>query len=263
MKIQAKKSLGQNFLKSQDTVSLIVKTGETTSNDFVLEIGPGEGVLTQELLKSAGKVIAIEKDLRLIGDLKEKFQAEINKGNLLIIEGDALTYKMANILPNKYKLIANIPYYITGAIFRSFLEREERPELMVVLVQKEVAERIVAKDGKESLLSISIKAFGDPKYIKTISRSQFKPQPNVDSAIIKISNISEHKFGGLDKDVFFKILHAGFKYKRKKLISNLAELFNKSEIEKAFKEVSLSENARAEELSFQNWLNISKILSKC
>jgi 16S rRNA (adenine1518-N6/adenine1519-N6)-dimethyltransferase len=171
--------------------------GEVNEKDIVIEIGPGKGALTEKLLERAGKVIAIEKDCELVKFLQEKFKKEIENGKLELIEGDILKLRITNYELRKYKLIANIPYNITGAIIKKFLTEENQPEKMVLLVQKEVAERIVARDGKESILSLSVKAYGEPKYIMKVSKRFFSPEPKVDSAIIAINNISRGRFSPL------------------------------------------------------------------
>ncbi|MFM2357428.1 MAG: dimethyladenosine transferase, rRNA (adenine1518-N6/adenine1519-N6)-dimethyltransferase, partial [Candidatus Parcubacteria bacterium] len=184
-KIQPKKSLGQNFLRSKKALQAIVEAGHITEQDTVLEIGPGEGVLTEKLLEKAGQVVIIEKDHRLIPLLQEKFSKEITSGKLKLIPGDVLDITIEEYIPTAtaYKLIANIPYYITGEILRTFLEKQKQPEKIVLLVQKEVADRIMARDKKESILSLSVKIYGDPKREMVVNRESFKPVPNVDSAI--------------------------------------------------------------------------------
>lgn len=261
MTFKTKKSLGQNFLKSKEVISLIIETGEVKPGDNILEIGPGEGVLTEELLKKGCRVVAVEKDSRLISDLTNKFFREIESEKIKIVEEDILKFD-TSLLPKKFKLIANIPYYITGKILRIFLETENKPSLMTLLVQKEVAERIVAKDGKESLLSISVKVFGEPKYIKTVSRAVFAPQPNVDSAIIKISEISDKKIDVIQNNNFFKILKAGFAHKRKKLSSNLNSIYGKDIINKVFERCRIEFDTRAEDVKLDAWLCLVKELNK-
>ncbi len=162
-RIIAKKSLGQNFLKSKRALSEIISAGEVNHDDLVLEIGPGQGALTEKILETGAKVIAVEKDDRLISLLNEKFIKETNSGQFTLIHGDILDLDLAFLKNSEFKLIANIPYYITGLIFRKFLEGNIQPSKIVIMVQKEIADRIIARDGKESLLSISVKAYGQPK----------------------------------------------------------------------------------------------------
>lgn len=250
----AKKSLGQNFLKSERALNSIIEAGNIEETDTVLEIGPGKGALTERLLEKAQKVIAVEKDDVLFEELKNKYQNEKLSDKLVLIHGDILEFSTPN---EPYKLIANIPYNITGAIFKKFLSGEYQPESIVLLVQKEVADRIVARDAKESILSISVKAYGNPKYIETVKAGSFSPAPKVDSAIISIEGISKKFFEGFREEEFFNLLKAGFASKRKKLSSNLSALYPKGEVIKAFEHLGLDENIRAEDLKLQNWRDLS------
>lgn len=268
---KAKKSLGQNFLKSILALNKIVEAGEITQNDIILEIGPGKGALTEKLLEKAGKVIAIEKDRDLIQVLQEKFQKEIKNKRFFLIENDILEFNPRDALGLGYKIIANIPYNITGAILKKFLTEENQPERMVLMVQNEVAQRIVARDGKESILSVSVKAYGEPKIVMKVAKRYFSPAPKVDSAVILIKNISRKLFieNNIDENLFWEVIHAGFAHKRKMLISNLKDFYNKQNRERGltenkkqwdeiFKKNNLNEKARAEELNISDWIKILK-----
>ena len=191
-------------MKSEKIAQEIVEAGEVCSDDIVLEVGPGKGILTEELLKKAKKVIAVEKDEQLAEFLKTKFVTEINSGKLEIICGDILDKHQGEslMLPKEYKIIANIPYYITSHFLRTFLEGDTQPSMMVLMVQKEVAERIVGV--KESLLSISVKAYGQPEIIRYVPASYFSPSPKVDSAVLKISGISKDFFKDTTEKKFLK-----------------------------------------------------------
>ncbi len=260
--MQPKKSLGQNFLKSGKILDKIIEAGKVSKNDTVLEIGPGEGTLTEKLLKKAGKVVAVEKDDRLIPLLEEKFKPEIDSGKLKLVCDDILEFSIFNFQFSKkpYKLIANIPYYITGQFLKKFLSGESQPSLMVIMVQKEVAKRVVARDEKESLLSISVKAYGKPKYIQTVSKSFFSPQPKVDSAILLIDEINKENFKNVSEKRFWEILKAGFAHKRKFLSRNLEKGAEKEKIENAMSKCALSKNSRAEDLSLSDWLCLAQNL---
>jgi len=252
--MRAKKSLGQNFLKSKAIVFDILSTAEITSSDIVLEIGPGKGVLTGELLKSARVVIAVEKDDTLVEYLKEKFSVEIKSKKLKLVHGDILDINLSSytLKDGNYKLIANIPYYITGQIFKLFLESGVHPSKMVLMVQKEVAERIIARDKKESILSISVKVYGTPKLIKKVPASNFSPKPKVDSAILLIEKIFSPFKNIKEEKHFFEILKKGFSHKRKLLKSNIncsADVLSKCGID---------EKVRAEKLSVKDWECLSK-----
>src|SRR3989344_3692262 len=253
--MRAKKSLGQHFLKNEKALRTIVQTGEIEKKDIILEIGPGMGALTEKLLATGCQVLAIEKDDKLYEFLKTKFEKYISLGKLRLIHGDILelnpqSYQLEAI---SYKLISNIPYNITGAILKKFLETNYQPEKMVLLVQKEVAERIVARNNKESILSISVKAYGTPRYIETVKAGSFVPVPKVDSAIMVIENISKQFFHGFREDDFFKILKTGFKSKRKKLSSNLSTIFAKNKVQETFQKLNLDDNLRAENIGVETW----------
>jgi 16S rRNA (adenine1518-N6/adenine1519-N6)-dimethyltransferase len=256
--IKAKKSLGQNFLKSESAIKEIVQAGEIKESDFILEIGPGKGDLTEKILLTGARVLAVEKDSRLIEHLKEKFKKFADR--FQIIEEDILNFDSETI-KEPYKLIANIPYYITGIIIRKFLEANNSPSLAVLLVQKEVAERIVSKNNKESLLSVSVKAYAKPEFIKTVKAGSFVPSPSVDSAILKINNISKENFinNEISEKRFFEIVKAGFAHNRKKVTSNLKNVLDKNELEKFLAKEKLNPSIRAEDINIDKWFLISKI----
>jgi 16S rRNA (adenine1518-N6/adenine1519-N6)-dimethyltransferase len=255
---RAKKSLGQNFLKSAKALSDIIIAGEINKNDIILEIGPGKGALTEKLLEHAGKVIAIEKDNTLVIHLKEQFKKEIEEGRFELIEGDVLDFD-PKTLKKPYKIIANIPYNITGAILRQFLSDIHKPEQMVLLVQKEVAERIVARDGNESILSLSVKAYGIPKIISKVPARYFNPAPKVDSAIIAITNITRENFKNTEEEqLFFTIVKAGFAHKRKMLLSNLKESLPHVEWNTLFEKNIIPKTIRAEKVPLTTWVKYAK-----
>ena len=260
MKLQAKKSLGQHFLNSPHVLSQIIDAGEIKSGENVLEIGPGTGILTRGLLDSGAKVTAVEKDDRAITILSEKFKVEIEKGQLKLLNSDILEENASLIPQETYKIIANIPYYITGAILEKFLESENKPQKMVLLVQKEVADRILAKDGKESVLSNSVKAFGTPKIIAKVPKGAFLPPPTVDSAILAIENINNKLFSENRVEIskFFKIVKAGFAHKRKFAIRNLESVAKIENLKQIWIKSGLDEKVRAEDLDLSAWFAIAE-----
>lgn len=259
----AKKSLGQNFLKSKAALRAMIEAGKVQAGDLILEVGPGKGALTSSLLEAGAKVVALEKDNRLIAPLQEKYSKEIAENKLQIICTDALEFDPTSLISpeNKtYKIIANIPYYITGQFFRTYLTHKNQPEKVVIMVQKEVAERIAARDGKESLLSLSMKCYGTPKYVMTVQKKYFSPEPNVDSAIILIDNISRKFFENISEEKYFEVLKAGFAHKRKVLISNLTSIASREKLETVFAKLNLSEKIRAEDASIDDWKNLVSCL---
>jgi 16S rRNA (adenine1518-N6/adenine1519-N6)-dimethyltransferase len=255
--MKAKKSLGQNFLKSNAALRQIIEAGEISHDDIILEIGPGKGALTKKLLaevvfKKAKCVIAIEKDIMLLSGLKHTLAAEITEGTLILIEGDILELDIEKVIGKQnYKIIANIPYNITGAILKKFLTAPHQPTDMVLMVQHEVAKRILARDGKESILSISVKAYGAPKMVMKVPARYFSPSPKVDSAIIAIKNISRKTFTSHNEEKFWGIIHAGFAHKRKRLLGNLKGIVAPE------KSAGLPKDIRAENLTLEDWLSLS------
>ena len=254
-----KKQFGQNFLTSIPARNAIIEAGELHADDTVLEVGPGKGFLTKGLLEKGTHVVALEKDRDLLPLLTESFSSYIENSKLSLIEGDVLTFDPATTLfEGGYKLIANIPYYITGAIISRYLSQVSQPSLMVVLIQKEVAERIVARDGKESLLSLAVKADGEPRLVYRVARGSFFPVPKVDSAVLKVSNISRKNFKHTyHEELFFKVLHGAFAHKRKFALSNLRQTFPTAPLRELFQEIGIEEKARAEDVTLTKWLTLS------
>lgn len=256
MKIKPKKSLGQNFLIDQDVVQKIIIGADLRPNDVVLEIGPGKGVLTEALAAKCRKVIAVEIDQALIPVLKKRFEG--NK-KIEIIHGDALNMDISKIVPC-YKLVANIPYYITSLIIRRFLESDVPPEEMILMVQKEVAERIVSKPGKMSILAVSVQYYATAELLFSVPKTAFDPVPEVDSAVLKIFNF-QFSISNSDRNNFFRIVRAGFCAKRKTLANNLANSLHipRSEAENKLAQVEIASNARAQELSVEDWKKLAEL----
>ena len=269
--MKAKKSLGQHFLKSEKALRQIVEAGDIKNTDTILEIGPGTGILTNRLLKLAKHVVAIEKDRELIHFLSENFAAEIEQKQLTILDKDILLFDPETMrwYGKQYKLIANIPYYITGAIIEQFLSASFQPSLMVLLIQKEVAERIVAKNHKESVLSIAVKAYGAPRIIDKVPRGAFAPAPTVDSAIIAIESISRDFFKdlptspGCDEKVFFSVLKAIFGRKRKQIGGSLSEyLDNRTLAQEILRSIYIDTKTRPEDMTLDHWKSLVQAISK-
>ncbi len=265
---RAKKSMGQNFLTNQTVVEKIRDAANLTANDIVLEIGPGQGMLTKTLLTFARKVVAVEKDDNLFMHLNERFAQEVLENRLDLVSGDILEFDPEILRSySSYKLIANIPYNITGAIIEKFLSTSFQPSMMVLMVQKEVAERIIAKNkktgglGKESILSIAVKAYGEPEYVCTVKAGNFNPAPNVDSAVIRITNISRGQFASKHhEEVFFQIVKTGFAHKRKTLAGNLKNILEPEVVFSGFSACSLEFDIRAEDLRITDWHSLAQFV---
>jgi 16S rRNA (adenine1518-N6/adenine1519-N6)-dimethyltransferase len=251
----AKKSLGQNFLHAPQVISRMVHEAGVAVGDTILEVGPGKGALTEKLLVTGAKVLAVEKDDRAIPFLSEKFKKEIEAHQLILIHGDILEFEPGQygLSAGNYTIVANIPYYISGEFLQKFFEAEEQPRRIVVMLQKELAKRIV--DEKGSILSISVKAYGNPKYITTVPRKFFRPIPNVDSAVLLIDSISKNFFT-FDEKFFFSIIKTGFAHKRKVLIKNLEEKIDPNHIKNLWENEKWSLTIRAEELKLADWKKI-------
>ncbi len=289
----AKKGLGQNFLVDKNALGKIVETADLSKDNLVVEVGPGVGTLTEELVNHAGDVVAVEKDdklVRLLAEMtKSKYQITnkipidkiLKNGNLdfdltleiralelvhklRIINADILKLNLNEIIGNKpYKVVANIPYYITSKILELFLSADHKPETIVLLVQKEVAERICAKEGSMSVLSVSVQLFGKPEIAGIVPASSFFPSPKVDSAILKI--VVSNQLSVVSKEQereFFRCVHIGFASRRKTLVNNLSAGYriDKATCSDIIKSVGLSENVRAQELSISDWQKLCKML---
>lgn len=264
--------LGQNFLKNNEVVKKIVASANLKADDLVLEIGPGKGILTEELAKVTGKVMAVELDGELCKLLRNKLS---NNKNVAIIHGDILKTNIQDLLGHQmskleknYKVIANIPYYITSPIIRLFLESEtpclpagRRLSEMILMVQKEVAERIVALPGQMSILAVSVQYYADAEILFEVGKENFDPVPEVDSCVIKITKHKLQNTNKIQRTDFFKIVRAGFSAKRKTLINNLANSLHldKNVVEKEIKKVGLSPTVRAQELSMEDWKKLTKL----
>lgn len=240
----AKKHLGQNFLKSYSVLQKIIAAADLNKDDHVIEIGPGQGFLTEALLEKAGKVTAIEKDHDLIEPLQEKFP------DLDLIEGDALKFSPPE---TPYKVVANIPYYITSPLINHFLkDTPHHPEFLVLMTQKEVANKAAAKPGKLNVLALNIQTFGNIKKICKVPASAFSPQPKVESAVIKITPHKEPLVPEKILPTYFKLISNAFSQKRKMLGNTLG----KETCEKA----GIDPMKRPQHLTIQEWAQLANAL---
>lgn len=246
--------LGQHFLANDYYAKVLADAVAVRPGETIVEIGPGKGALTKHLLATGASVIAVEKDEVLAAALSVLFPA----AQLSVVEGDVRDFAPPAC---PYVLAANIPYYITGEIIRQFLTATHQPRAMALLIQKEVAERIIARGGKESLLSLSVKAYGTPRIITKVGKGNFNPPPSVDSAIILVEDISRARLAGISEDDFFALLHAGFAAKRKLLASNVAKVYGKDNVLRAFVSCGINGKARAEDLSLDAWFALTRALA--
>lgn len=252
--------LGQHFLNNPDIVDHIIEAANVGENEAVLEIGPGEGVLTEKICQKAQKVISIELDDKLRVDLEKKFDTQ---KNLEIIFEDILKINLPKLIDEKkmnhYKVIANIPYYITSKIIRLFLETTHQPDELILMIQKEVAQRIVAPKGQMSILAASVQYYAQAEILFDVTKDNFNPPPKVDSSVIKISNIK--KINPAKDKKFFRVVRAGFCARRKTLINNLSNSFHvdKKEVERILQEAGFPSNTRAQELSILDWEKLADL----
>ena len=256
------KGLGQNFLIDKNILKKIISTAEIKTDDTILEVGPGIGTLTAELAQKAKKVISIEKDKTMVEILKETLK---DYKNIEVINADILKINPKTYTLNPYKIVANIPYYLTSPLIRKFLEEKNPPQEIILMMQKEVAQRICAKPPSMSLLAVSVQFYAEPKIISYVSKNCFWPAPKVDSAIIKIIPYRSPASGRSPASVqnFFSIVKAGFSQPRKQLAGNLSKLLklDKKIVESWLLENNIKPIQRAETLSIENWKNLTKSLS--
>lgn len=257
LNLRPRKGLGQNFLIDESVPPKILAAAQLSPDDAIVEIGPGVGVLTLRLAPIVRRFTAVELDDRLYPYLHEKLAPY---PSARLIEGDALTFDPAFLEPEPYKLVANIPYYITSAILRHFLENPHRPERTVVLVQKEVAQRIVAKPPEMSLLAVSVQFYGRPKIWAYVPAGAFLPPPKVDSAILLIETLPQAERACPDippekEPEFFQLVKAGFGQKRKQLINTIATGLDlpKEQARSILQEAGIAPESRAEQLSMADW----------
>lgn len=266
-----KKSLGQNFLINEEIADQIIAAADLSSNDVVLEVGPGTGILTERLVKQAKEVWAIEKDYNLVEKLRQNIKAK----NLKLIHQDALWFDLFKLsdpslsLRMTYKVVANIPYQITSPLIRKFIEGENKPELIVMMVQKEVAERICAKagDSARGLLTIIVEFYADAEILFEVNHKEFYPQPKVDSSVIKIITKkpldSARGRQNIEAKMFFHIVKAGFSRKRAQIHNSLAATLRlpKDQVLEILKKAQIAPELRAEDLDLEDWVQLYSVIS--
>ncbi|MDQ5943723.1 MAG: rRNA (adenine1518-N6/adenine1519-N6)-dimethyltransferase [Patescibacteria group bacterium] len=248
--MKAKKSFGQNWLKDQYALDTIVQSADISKSDTILEVGPGLGYLTEKLLSTGARVIAVESDKDLIYPLKQKF---LSDQNIRIVISDILKFNLKEI-PVNYKVVANIPYYLTSNLIRMFLDSENKPHTMVLLVQKEVAQRIIAGPGQMSVLAFSVQYYAQAELVADVSRELFEPVPNVDSSIVRFVIRDKPRFDA-DSKQLFRIVKAGFSNKRKMLKNSLSSALRIDQVAivDVLDKCQISQNSRAQELDFEQW----------
>jgi 16S rRNA (adenine1518-N6/adenine1519-N6)-dimethyltransferase len=262
--LKARKGLGQHFLVDEGVLEVIMAAAKVTPDDIIVEVGPGLGILTGELAQRAGGVIAIELDDRLAALLK-KTLASFN--NVTIINDDVLNIEPGELLRRQrspdYKVVANLPYYITSPVLRHFLEAEAKPTLMVVMVQAEVAQAIAAKPGDMSLLSVSVQFYGRPEIVSRVPAEAFYPAPEVDSAVLRIELYPEPAVA-VDEGGFFELVRAGFAAPRKQLANSLAQGLGlgKAQVLPLLEKADIDGERRAETLTLEEWARLWRVLEE-
>ena len=264
--LHARKGLGQHFLVDGGYLKYILEAAELGELDTVIEVGPGLGTLTRALGERAGRVVAIEKDEHLAGVLRETISA----ANVTVLNEDILKMNLPLILrqhvtgnPIRYKVVANLPYYITSPVLRFFLEAEIKPQRLVVMVQKEVARQITAKPGGMSLLSIAVQLYGEARIVKYVPARAFYPPPDVDSAILRVDVFSQPKVD-VETGSFFTLARAGFSAARKQIANSISHRLDltKGEVQGMLARASIEPQRRAETLSIEEWGKLWKEYTK-
>ena len=250
-----KKELGQHWLKDRDILAAIADDAELLPDDTVLEIGPGLGTLTSELLRRAGRVVAVEFD----PDLARKLPGQFPGKNLQVVHEDILQFNLGS-LPAGYKVVANVPYYITSKIIEKLMTAKNKPSLVVILVQKEVAERVAAGPGDMSILAISAQVFAKARLGVEVPREYFTPPPKVDSQVVILETLAAPLVAPEDEKAFFRVVKAGFAARRKKLRSSIAAglAISKPAAEELLRHATINPDSRAEDLSIDDWLRLAK-----
>ena len=258
--MRAKKHLGQHFLTSKAALRTMLDAARIQHNDVVLEVGPGTGVLTRALLDTGARVVAVEADGDMVAHLRHAFAREIATDQLVLVHDDVRTVVLDRYMnESPYKVVANIPYYITGEILRHILTAAHQPTSATLLIQKEVAERI-AKSEKETILSLSVKIYGTPRYVATVPARYFHPPPKVDSAILHIGDITKKAFLDVSEECFFTVVRAAFSRKRKTLVNNLSPFGPKEKLARILAAHGLRADIRAEDIHVDEWKKLVRAL---
>lgn len=267
--ITANKNFGQNFLIDETTVNAIVESAEISKEDVILEIGPGLGTLTSRLLEKAGKVICIELDKKMLDILKDRFHLY---KNFELINEDVLKVDLENLIDTNLKqfknakVVANLPYYITTPIIMKLLESKLNLKTITVMVQKEVAERLVEIPGNKNCgtITYTIHYYTNPKLVVNVPNTSFIPSPKVDSSVIQLELLKEPKVKPLDENLFFKIIKTAFLQKRKTLINTLinGNLGTREVLENMLNSLNIDLKIRGEKLTLEQFQEISDYLSK-
>lgn len=255
MALKNNKSLGQHWLRDRDVLAHIADLAEVTAEDTVLEIGPGLGTLTSELLRRADKVMAVEFD----AELARKLPAQFPGKNLQVINQDILSFDLSQV-PAGYKVAANVPYYITSKIVQLLMTADNKPSIAVLLVQKEVAERLAAVPGDMSILAVSAQLYADVYLGDIVPAELFTPPPKVDSQVVVLWTRSEPLFTDITEKQYFRVVKAGFSAKRKKLRSSLSGGLgiSKPDAETLLEKSGISPDLRAEDLTLEQWYVLAK-----
>jgi 16S rRNA (adenine1518-N6/adenine1519-N6)-dimethyltransferase len=265
--LRVKKGLGQHFLVDDAVLQKIVETADLHPDDTVIEVGPGLGILTSELARRAGWVIAIELDNTLADILQKTLPYDntvILNENVLGVDTQLLLEHRAPRFPTSltgYKVVANLPYYITSPVLRHFLEAPVKPSAMVVMVQREVAGVITAGDGERTLLSVAVQFYGKPSIVTIVPAAAFYPPPDVDSAVVKIDVYPHSPYDVADPDGFFKLVKAGFTAARKQIANSLTQglAIDKTDVKLMLAAAGIDGQRRAETLTIQEWADLWNI----
>jgi 16S rRNA (adenine1518-N6/adenine1519-N6)-dimethyltransferase len=263
--IRPSKGLGQNFLVAGWAFDRIIEASELTARDHVLEVGPGLGTLTRRLAQAAGRVTAVELDARMVAILRETLagfgNVDIREGDILAMRPEALV-EPSEVAEGRYKVVANLPYYITSRVLRHLLDAPVRPVLLTLMVQQEVGERIIAGPGDMSILAVSVQAFGQPNPVCTVPPSAFYPSPQVASMVLSIRTHETPLVPESLRGPFFQVVHAGVQQKRKQLHNSLTANLSMpvDDVTLALANAGIDARARPQTLDVAGWLRLTRAL---